>query len=90
LSYAPALVLATILVAAPVAVEILGGVAREGGLPIDVVAYSDLLADRSHIINNAAHLAAREAHSAAVACMSDGIRSLTAAMLDDALDGRAE
>jgi len=38
----------------PVAAEILREVARDGGLPIDVVAYSDVLADRSYIINNAA------------------------------------
>jgi len=38
----------------PVAAEILREVARDGGLPIDVVAYSDVLADRSYIIDNAA------------------------------------
>jgi len=32
----------------------------------------------------------REAHDATVTCMNDGILSLTAAMLDDVVDGRAE
>lgn len=40
--------------ASPVAAEILREVAGEGGLAIDVVAYSDVLADRGYIIENVA------------------------------------